>query len=109
MGHMSSSRQFAIMSLHAGLKDYHEVCTNYLSHSAISSIDCGKGSMYLRALIVINVYLNGPKSRNTRRTFNMDKADFIPPGTIALAPQEWNDRPRIINQDYTYISSIYSH
>ena len=44
MGHMSSSRQFAIMSLHAGLKDYHEVCTNYLSHSAISSLDCGKGS-----------------------------------------------------------------
>ena len=45
MGHMSSSRLFAIMSLHAGLKDYHEVCTNYLSHSAISSIDCGKGSV----------------------------------------------------------------
>ena len=44
MGHMSSSRQFAIMSLHAGLKDYHEVCTNYLAHSAISSIDSGKGS-----------------------------------------------------------------
>ena len=42
---MSSSRQFAIMYLHAGLKDYHVVCTNYLSHSAISSIDCGKGSM----------------------------------------------------------------
>ena len=44
MGHMSSSRQFVIMSLHAGLRDYHEVCTNHLSHSAISSIDCGKGS-----------------------------------------------------------------
>ena len=41
---MSSSHQFVIMSLHAGQKDYHEVCTNYLSHSAISSIDCGKGS-----------------------------------------------------------------
>ena len=38
---MSSSRQFAIMSLHAGQK----VCTNYLSHSAISSIDYGKGSI----------------------------------------------------------------
>ena len=42
---MSSSRQFAIMSLHAGQKNYHEVCTIYLSYSAISSIDCGKGSM----------------------------------------------------------------
>ena len=45
MGHMSSSRQFAIMSLHTGQKNYHEVCTNYLSHSAISSIDSGKGFM----------------------------------------------------------------
>ena len=45
MGHMSSSRQFAIMSLHAGQKNYHEVCTNYLSHSAISSIDSEKGSI----------------------------------------------------------------
>ena len=44
IGHMSRSHQFAIMSLHAGQKDYHEVCTNYLSHSAISLIDCGKGS-----------------------------------------------------------------
>ena len=42
---MSSSRQFAIMSLHGGQKYYHEVCTNYLSHSAISSIVSGKGSM----------------------------------------------------------------
>ena len=41
---MSSSRQFAIMSLHGGQKYYHEVCTNYLSHSAISSIVSGKGS-----------------------------------------------------------------
>ena len=31
------------MSLHAGQKNYHEVCANYLSHSAISSIDSGKG------------------------------------------------------------------
>ena len=45
MGHMSSSRQFAIMSLHAGQKNDHEVCTIYLLHSAISSIDCGKGSI----------------------------------------------------------------
>ena len=42
---MSSSRPFAIMSLHAGQKNYHEVCINYLSHSAISSIDSGKGSL----------------------------------------------------------------
>ena len=42
---MSSSHQFAIMSLHAGQKNYQEVCANYLSHSAISSIDSGKGSM----------------------------------------------------------------
>ena len=44
---MSSSHQFAIMSLHAGQKNDHEECANYLSHSAISSIDSGKGSMYL--------------------------------------------------------------
>ena len=43
---MSSSRQFAIMSLHGGQKYYHEVCANYLSHSAISSIVSGKGSMW---------------------------------------------------------------
>ena len=41
---MSSSRQFAIMSLHGDQKYYHEVRTNYLSHSAISSIVSGKGS-----------------------------------------------------------------
>ena len=46
MGHMSSSRQFAIMSLYAGQKNYHKVCANYLLHSAISSIDCGKGSLF---------------------------------------------------------------
>ena len=40
---MSSSLQFA-MSLHGGQKYYHEVCANYLSHSAISSIVSGKGS-----------------------------------------------------------------
>ena len=32
------------MSLHRGQKYYHEVCTNYLSHSATSSIVSGKGS-----------------------------------------------------------------
>ena len=37
---MRISHQFAIMSLHAGQKKY----ANYLSHSAISSIDSGKGS-----------------------------------------------------------------
>ena len=42
---MSSSHQFAIMSLHAGQKYYHKVCANYLLHSAISSIDSGKGSI----------------------------------------------------------------
>ena len=42
---MSSSRQFAIMSLHGGQKYYHEVCANYLSHSAISSIVSGKCSL----------------------------------------------------------------
>ena len=42
--HMSSSHQFAIMSLHAGQKNYQKVCANYLSHSAISSIDSGKGT-----------------------------------------------------------------
>ena len=41
---MSSSRQFAIMSLHGGQKYCHEVCAKYLSHSAISSIVSGKGS-----------------------------------------------------------------
>ena len=41
---MSISHQFAIMSLHGGQKYYHEVCANYLSHSAISSIVSGKGS-----------------------------------------------------------------
>ena len=44
MGHTSSSHQFAIMSLEAGQTNYHEVCTIYLSHSAMSSNDCGKGS-----------------------------------------------------------------
>ena len=44
MGHMSSSHQFAIMSVHASQRNYHEVCTIYLSHFAISSIDSGKGS-----------------------------------------------------------------
>ena len=38
---MSSSHQFAIMSQYSGQKNYHEVCANYLSHSAISSIDSG--------------------------------------------------------------------
>ena len=42
---MSSSHQFAIMSLHAGQKYYHKVCANYLSHSAILSIDSGKVSL----------------------------------------------------------------
>ena len=41
---MTSSHQFAIMSLHVGQKYYREVYANYLSHSAISSIDSGKGS-----------------------------------------------------------------
>ena len=43
---MSSSHQFAIMSLYAGQKNYQEVCANYLWHSAISSIDSGKGSRF---------------------------------------------------------------
>ena len=58
---MSSSRQFAIMSLHASQKNYHEVCTIYLSHSAISSIDSGKGSVtgFQKQLAIISVdYLN---------------------------------------------------
>ena len=42
---MSSSRQFAIMSLHGGQKYYHKVCANYLSHSAILSIVSEKGSV----------------------------------------------------------------
>ena len=42
---MSSSRQFAIMSLRVGQKYYHKVCANYLSYSSISSIDSGKGSL----------------------------------------------------------------
>ena len=46
MGHMSSSHQFAIMSLHVGQKNDHEVCANYLLHSAMSSIDSEKGSMF---------------------------------------------------------------
>ena len=32
---MSSTHEFAIMSLHAGQKNYHEVCANYLLHSTI--------------------------------------------------------------------------
>ena len=51
MGHMSRSRQFAIMSLHAGQKNYHEVCPIFLLHSAILSIDCGKGSRSMGAMI----------------------------------------------------------
>ena len=35
--------------VHAGQKNYHEVCANYLLHSAISSIDSGKGSLTGRA------------------------------------------------------------
>ena len=45
---MNSACQFAIMSLHGGQKYYHEVCTNYLSHSSISSIVSGKGSIFGR-------------------------------------------------------------
>ena len=41
---MSSSHQFVIMFLHAGQKNCHEVCVNYLSHCTISLIDSGKGS-----------------------------------------------------------------
>ena len=48
---MSSSRQFSIMSLHGGQKYYHEVCANYLSYSAISSIVSGKGSCYCYSLM----------------------------------------------------------
>ena len=53
---MSSSRQFAIMSLHGGQKYYHEVCANYLSHSAISSIVSGKGSRGLRVVRCTQAY-----------------------------------------------------
>ena len=34
------------MSLHAGQENYHEVRANFLSHSAISSFDSGKGSLF---------------------------------------------------------------
>ena len=44
MRHMRSSCQFAIMSQHAAQKNYHEVCTTYLLHYVILSIDSGKGS-----------------------------------------------------------------
>ena len=65
MGLMSSSRQFAIMSLHAGLKDYHEVCINYLLHSAISSIDCEKGSLTALQNKIIHLdYVYGFGSRD---------------------------------------------
>ena len=59
MGHMSSSHQFAIMSLHAGQESYHEVCANYLSHSAISSIDSGKGSRSQIVTHFITLFLTG--------------------------------------------------
>ena len=52
---MSSSRQFVIMSLHEDQKSYHKVFTNCLSHSAISSIDSGKGSMFITAAWVWKV------------------------------------------------------
>ena len=53
---MSSSRQFALMSLHGGQKYYHEVCGNYLSHSAISSIVSGKCSMGRVTLVFLSLY-----------------------------------------------------
>ena len=65
---MSSSRQFAIMSLHGGQKYYHEVCTNYLSHSAISSIVSGKGSIscmvYIKAMVHDLTMLKGLSCNN---------------------------------------------
>ena len=61
---MSTSRQFAIMSLHAGQKNYQEVYTIYLSHSAISSIDCGKGSWSCDHGIIVSIKLNGNFDRS---------------------------------------------
>ena len=64
---MSSSHQFAIMSLHTVQKNYHEVCANHLLHSAISSIDSGKGSrrrpqvampLLLNRLFLLIIYLH---------------------------------------------------
>ena len=43
---MSSSYQFAKMSLQSLEEDYDEVCHNYLSYSAISAIVSGKGALY---------------------------------------------------------------
>ena len=45
---MSSSHQFAIMSLHGPEENYDVVCHNYLLYSAISAIVSGKG---LRAIL----------------------------------------------------------
>ena len=60
---MSSSRQFAIMSLHGGQKYYHEVCTNYLSHSAISSIVSGMGSRKGEFYYSVTLHRFGRSSR----------------------------------------------
>ena len=67
---MSSSRQFAIMSLHGGQKYYHEVCANYLLYSAISSIVSGKGSWspFQRQLTIIRLCIRNIRNiiRNIR-------------------------------------------
>ena len=66
------SSQFAIMSLHAGQKNYHEVCTNYLSLSAISFIDSEKDSLSQYTLT-----LTAKNSKNFNLCFLKQDISFI--------------------------------
>ena len=52
IGLMSSSPHFTIMSLQRLEENYHEVCHNYLSYSAISAIVSGKDSSTFGVIMV---------------------------------------------------------
>ena len=80
---MSSSHQFAIMCMHGGQKNHQEVCANDLSHSAISSIDSGKGSRIWRSQLYAlssdvnyNNIVKGPKSNVKYHDNCTYKSDF---------------------------------
>ena len=57
---MSSSHQFAIMSLHAGQKDYHEVCTNYLPIEPIEMNEKGNDFNFYNKPYMPSVCIHGP-------------------------------------------------
>ena len=91
---MSSSHPFAIMSLQGLEENYHEVCDNYLSHSEISAIVSGKGSLLTVLLypglhrdVQLSRYFTGTCFR--RKTLTPATPRIIPPpstGFLSLHP-----------------------